>query len=222
MVFSNKAVSPSNGGLFKKVGWSAMTILATLMFLLAGRYLTLNPAVYFEEQKVVYISHTAGILTHVIGAMLAIIIGPFQVLPQSITRQYLKLHRWLGKVYMIGVLFGGLGGLYMAFLAYGGLPAQVGFAVLAVAWLFSGYMAYKHIRSRKIQLHRQWMIRNYALTFSGVTLRLWLAIFDVGGVEFVEAYVLAAWLSWVPNLIFAEWLVSRVQREGHRRANQIL
>lgn len=215
-MFSNKAVPPSNGGLLKKIGWSAMTILALLMFLIASRYLTLNPEVYFEEQKAIYISHMVGILSHVMGAMLAIIIGPFQFLPQSVTRRYLKLHRWLGKTYMIAVLFGGLSGLYMSFLAYGGLPAQVGFAVLAIAWLFSGYMAYKHIRNREIQLHRQWMIRNYALTFAGVMLRLWLAIFEVSGVEFVQSYILVAWLSWVPNLMIAEWMISRIRAKRYR------
>lgn len=59
------------------------------------------------------------------------------------------------------------------------------------------------------------MIRNYALTFSGGMLRLWLAIFDFGEVEFIEAYVLAAWLSWVPNLIVAEWMVSRIRAEDY-------
>lgn len=34
--------------------------LALLMFILAGRYLTLNPEVYFPEQKAVYIAHTTN------------------------------------------------------------------------------------------------------------------------------------------------------------------
>ncbi|MGB3299495.1 MAG: DUF2306 domain-containing protein [Phormidesmis sp.] len=163
----------------------------------------------------VYIAHAAGVLTHVIGAMLAIAIGPFQFLPTSINRRYRKLHRWLGKTYMVGVLLGGLGGLYMSFLAYGGFPAKVGFAMLAVAWLFSGYMAYRHIKDREIQLHRQWMIRNYALTFSGATLRLWLAVFGLVGVEFVESYILVAWLCWVPNLIVSEWMISQIRDKEH-------
>ena len=34
----------------------------------AAPYLTLNPAVYFAEQRAVYVAHTAGITTHVAGA----------------------------------------------------------------------------------------------------------------------------------------------------------
>jgi len=63
--------------------------------------------------------------------MLATIIGPFQFLPPMITNRYLKLHRWLGRAYLVG----GLAGLYMAFLAYGGFPARLGFGLLAIFWL---------------------------------------------------------------------------------------
>lgn len=217
-MIENKISPSTNKTFLKTVGWVAMTTLALLLFLIASKYLALNPNLYFEEQKAVYIAHTAGILTHVIGAMLAIIIGPFQFLPQSITHRYRQLHRWLGKTYMVGVLLGGLGGLYMAFLAYGGLPAQVGFAVLAIAWLFSGYKAYEHIRNREISLHRQWMIRNYALTFAGVMLRLWLTVFACSGVEFFEAYILATWLSWVPNLMVAEWMMGRIRAKEYRNS----
>ncbi|MCC0178834.1 DUF2306 domain-containing protein [Waterburya agarophytonicola K14] len=213
-MLKNKNVRSSNIRSIKQIGWIVMTALALLLFLVASRYLTLNSEVYFEEQKAVYIAHRAGISIHIVGAMLAIAIGPFQFLPQSITKRYLKLHRWLGKIYMLGVLFGSLGGLYMAFLAYGGFIARLGFAILAIVWLFSGYMAYKHIRDRKIQLHRRWMVRNYALTFAGVTLRLWQVVFELIGVEFIQSYIIVAWLSWVLNLIVAEWMVSQSRAKG--------
>ena len=63
--------------------------LALLMFILAGRYLTLNPEEYFPEQKAVYIAHTTGLLIHIIGAMLTVIIGPFQFLPRIIAKKYI-------------------------------------------------------------------------------------------------------------------------------------
>jgi uncharacterized membrane protein len=209
---TNAIVSSSHNGILKKVGWSLMSLLALLMFLLASRYLLFDPEeVYFPEQKAVYLAHTAGILTHIAGAMLATIIGPFQFLPRIITNRYLKLHRWLGRTYLVGVLFGGLAGLYMAFLAYGGLLAQLGFGLLAILWLLSGFMAYRHIRRKDIQHHRQWMIRNYALTFAGITLRLWIIVLQVAGVEFIEAYITVAWLCWVPNLMIAEVIVNRIR-----------
>jgi Predicted membrane protein (DUF2306) len=206
--------------ILNKAGWMVMLVLAVLMFVLASRYLTLNPEVYFPEQRAVYMAHTMGIILHIVGAMLATIIGPFQFLPKSRSGQYLNVHRWLGRTYLVGVLFGGLGGLYMARLAYGGLPARLGFAALAILWLFSGFMAYKHIRNKEIQRHRQWMVRNYALTFAAVTLRLWQVVFQVAGVDFIVGYVTVAWLCWIPNLIVAEWIVSRM-RPSQRHATTV-
>lgn len=200
-----------------KVGWAVVLLLAVLMFLLASRYLTLNPDVYFSEQRAVYMTHTALLLVHIVGSMLATIIGPFQFLPRIRKGQHIKLHRWFGRIYLIGVLFGGLGGLYMARLAYGGLPARLGFASLALLWLFSGFMAYKRIRNKDIEHHRQWMIRNYALTFAAVTLRLWQIVFHGTGIDFAIGYMTVAWLCWIPNLIVAEWLIHRQRRSMELR-----
>jgi uncharacterized membrane protein len=203
--------------VLKIVGWSLMSLLALVLFARASMYLTLNPDVYFDRQRVVYMAHTFAITTHVGAAMLAAVIGPFQFLPKITSSRYLNLHRWLGRVYVAGVLIGGIAGLYMSFFAHGGLPARVGFATLACVWLLCGFTAYRRIRSKDIQSHRQWMIRTYALTFAAVTLRLWLIGFEVRGVNFVESYATVAWLSWVPNLLIAEWIVHRI-RPDRRRA----
>jgi len=195
----------------KKVGlgWVVMTFLALMVFMVASRYLTLNPEVYFPEQKVVYMAHIGMLLMHIIGAMLAILIGPFQFLDGMRKGRLLKIHRWLGRTYLLSVLFGGLGGLYMAHLAHGGVIAQSGFTVLAILWLFSGFRAYKHIRNMEIEQHREWMTRNYALTFAGVTLRLWMPIFGAMGIGFTAGYIVIAWLCWMPNLIVAQWMINR-------------
>jgi Predicted membrane protein (DUF2306) len=199
----------SVSSVLKCVGWIVMLLLALMTFMVAGRYLTLNPDVYFSEQRAVYIANTAFILLHVMGAMLAILIGPFQFLPKIRKGRFLKWHRWLGRAYLVAVLIGGLAGLYMAPKAYGGLPARLGFTLLALLWLASGAMAYKHIRNKAIQQHQQWMIRNYALTFAGVMLRLWQVVFHVAGLEFITGYITVAWLAWIPNLIIAEWMIRR-------------
>jgi hypothetical protein len=60
------------------------------------------------------------------------------------------------------------------------------------------------------------MVRNFALTFAAVTLRLWLPASVVAGVPFGLAYPAIAWLCWVPNALFAEVLLGRTA--GHARA----
>ena len=179
-------------------------LLASLIVLVALRYLTLDPEVFFPEQKEVYVNHAPMLLTHVLGGTIALLLGPWQF-RQAIRNKHLQIHRWIGRFYLVAVLLGGVGGLYMAPLAYGGLPARAGFGMLAVLWLMTGGMAYLHIRQKNIATHRMWMIRNYSLTFAAVTLRLWLPLFyEIIGYEFKDAYTTVAWLAWVPNLLAAE------------------
>jgi uncharacterized membrane protein len=203
-------------GFLKKIGWSVMLFGAMLVALVVSRYLTLDPDVYFPEQKAVYMAHIAILIVHVVASILAILIGPFQFLPGIRKGRLLKVHRGLGRIYLLSTLFGGLSGLYMAPLAYGGIISHLGFGALALLWLYSGYRAYKHIRDKEIEQHRQWMIRNYALTFAGVMLRVWLPLSDAMGIDFLMAYRAIAWLCWVPNLIFAQWMIHGIRHSQRR------
>lgn len=144
---------------------------------------------------------------HVLGSGLALGIGGFQFLP-GLRARHITWHRWLGRIYLLAVLVGGIGGLVMAAGAAGGLVGRVGFALLAVTWLVSGWQAYAAVRRGDLTAHRLWMIRNFALTFAAVTLRIYLGVFTGAlGIPFAECYPLVAWLCWVPNLIVAEWLI---------------
>jgi uncharacterized membrane protein len=123
--------------------------------------------------------------------------------------KYLGTHRIVGKIYLICVLLSGTAGLYISFYATGGLIASFGFGSLAVAWLFTSTRAYLSIRKKNIEQHEQWMIRSYALTFAAVMLRIYLPTFQFGlGMNFIDAYIIIAWLCWVPNLLVAEWIVT--------------
>ena len=196
-------------GLLKKTGWSIMLFSAVVVSLMVSRYLTLDPEVFFPEQKMVYMAHLTMLIIHIVASMLAILIGPFQFLPGIRKGRWLKVHRWLGRTYLLSILFGGLSGLYMAQFAYGGIISRLGFSALAILWLFSGFKAYKHIRDKEIERHREWMTRNYALTFAGVMLRVWNPIFGVMGIDFTTVYIVVAWLCWIPNLILAQWMINR-------------
>lgn len=144
---------------------------------------------------------------HVIGGGFALIAGGFQF-STRLRRRAPALHRWVGRFYLMVVLFGAIGGAALATIATGGLVARVGFFLLAILWLWSGTAAYLAIRRRDIDTHRRWMVRNFALTFAAVTLRLHLPMLQFGfGVPFDAAYPVVAWLAWVPNLVVAEWVI---------------
>ncbi len=131
----------------------------------------------------------------------------------------LSLHRTLGKIYLICISLSGVAGLYLALFANGGLISSFGFGGLAIGWLLTSSIAYRAIKKGDIDDHERWMIRSYALCFAAVTLRIWLPISQaVLHLDFIEAYRVIAWLCWVPNLLFAEWWISKMKKPSPRMA----
>jgi uncharacterized membrane protein len=169
------------------------------------------------DMRAVFLAYPVGIYAHVFGAAVALAIGPFQFATRlRVARP--RLHRWLGRAYLgVGVLVGGSAGLFMAFHAFGGLAARLGFVLLALAWLYTGVRAYAAIRAGDPRTHRRWMVRNFALTFAAVTLRLYLPASIASGIAFETAYPAIAWLCWVPNLVIAELAFNR-KRDGLARS----
>jgi uncharacterized membrane protein len=152
-----------------------------------------------------FLVHSTGIYTHAFASIVALALGPFQF-SSRLRQTHRHIHRWLGRVYLaVGVLVGGLSGLYMSQFAFGGPVARLGFATLAVFWLYTGLRAFLAVRRRAVDEHRRWMVRNFALTFAAVTLRIYLPSSMLAGIDFSLAYPIIAWLCWVPNLLFAEW-----------------
>jgi uncharacterized membrane protein len=139
---------------------------------------------------------------HIAGAATALLVGPVQFLPQIRRRR--PAHRWLGRVYVVGCLIGGAGGLVVAFGSTAGPVATVGFGSLAVIWILANVQGWRAARARRFEAHRAWMIRSFALTFAAVTLRLYLPLLPLLGFPFADGYRAISFLCWVPNLIAAE------------------
>ena len=161
-----------------------------------------------------YRAHPIGIYVHVFSAVVALLLGPWQF-SARFRQRHRQRHRWLGRIYLgVGVLFGGLAGLYMSAFAFGGPVPKLGFACLALAWLYTGFKAYRAIRAGAIDQHRAYMVRNYSLTLAAVSLRVYLPLSMVAGADFATAYAVIAWACWIPNLLLAEtfWNRSRAPR----------
>jgi uncharacterized membrane protein len=146
---------------------------------------------------------------HIAGGIGALLAGPWQF-SQKLRTRNLNLHRWMGRFYLLEVAVGSIAGFAMAVVSQGGMPTHLGFGILAVLWFATGLQAYRKVRSGNIEAHRQWMIRNFALTLAAVTLRQYmpLMLFALHW-PFLRAYIIVSWLCWVPNLLIAEWMVHR-------------
>jgi len=153
--------------------------------------------------------YTLPLRLHIAGGIGALLTGPLQF-SEKLRARALNLHRWLGRFYLLEVALGSIAGFAMATVSEQGWPTHLGFGMLAVLWFFTGLQSYRMVRSGNIVVHRQWMIRNFALTLAAVTLRNYLPLMLlVLHWSFRSSYITVSWLCWIPNLLIAEWIVRR-------------
>ncbi|MBD8022487.1 DUF2306 domain-containing protein [Microbacterium gallinarum] len=195
------------------VAFSALPYFTASLRDLAGDEVGLAPT-YAEAPMFVQ----AAFYVHIVGGATALVLGALQFW-RGLRERAPRVHRWTGRLYLAGVAVGGVAGLIIAPSSPAGYVGFFGFGALAVLWLITGWRAYRAIRRGDVPSHQAWMIRNYSLTYAGVTLRLWLPLlllaplllgqpweFDAA---FANAYAAVPFLCWLPNLVVAEWLVRR-------------
>lgn len=203
---------PSAPTRFKTLLWWLMLVTSIAIALYGARYFVLRTT---DEHFARYIF---PLRLHIIGGMGALLAGPWQF-SEKLRNRALNLHRWLGRFYLVSVALGSIAGLAMATVSSEGLVTHFGFGVLAILWFITGLQAYRAIRRGEIELHRAWMIRNFALSLAAVTLRneLPLMLFALHW-SFHASYGIVSWLCWVPNMLGAEWIVRR-ERSRTQPAN---
>jgi uncharacterized membrane protein len=144
------------------------------------------------------------LVVHALTGAAALLAGLVQ-LQTGPERPRRALHRALGRLCVLAMVAASLSGGALAMSTRGGVAARAGFLVLSLLWLFTTTRAVLAIRAGHMASHRMWMLRAFALTFSAVTLRVYLGLGVAFGLRFLEVYALSAWLCWVPNLLLVEW-----------------
>ena len=158
--------------------------------------------------------------THIILGGLALLIGWTQF-RLNLRTNNLKLHRQIGKVYIISSLLSAVAGIYIALFATGGLITSLGFICLGIIWFYTTLRAYIEIKNKRIDKHQNMMIYSYAACFSAVTLRIYLPLLNILFHDFIKAYIVVAWLCWIPNIIVAYFLVKQLQRKNDKTVTNI-
>lgn len=157
-----------------------------------------------KTESVRYSVYLPAFYIHIATGSFVLITGVFQ-LSKWIRARYTAWHRAAGKVYIFVILiFTAPSGLVMSLYANGGMAAGIGFALLALLWWLFTWKGFKNAMHKHWDVHREFMIRSYALTFAAVTLRLYSFFFALAGFRGESIYIIVAWLSWVPPLILIE------------------
>lgn len=198
------------------VGYLALNVGTFLMLKLLVQYSALDDHVGFLQQKQAYLHlpvWKAAFYTHVFSSILTLLAG-FTQFSDEFLRRHRRMHRFIGTIYACDILFINFpAGLIMAIYANGHLPSKIAFLILDSLWFWFTLKAIIEVRRGNISRHRDFMMRSYALTLSALTLRTWKIILTHTTDMSPELiYMMDAWLGFVPNWLFAEWLIYRKNR----------
>ncbi len=186
-----------------------MLLAWAFLILFAGKFVLNDALPYFgldEEVFGRYWRMKWPLIGHISGGLLALVLGPFQFWA-GFRNKYLKVHRWMGRLYLTGILIGTISSVTLALTT--GVEIHISWAVslivLAMAWFFTSGMALRFILLKRVNLHKEWMIRSYVVTFAFVLFR-WLNgmawIHEFGNFTIVGPNLI--WISWVIPLFFTE------------------
>ncbi len=187
-----------------------------------GRLATWNenlPGVYEPGNFAALIAMGAHLAT---GGII-LVLGPVQLLDR-VRQASARLHRILGRVYVITSIVAGVGGLgfIVSKGTIGGPVMDVGFGLYGVLMTWAAVETMRHARAERFETHRAWAIRLFALAIGSWLYRMdygfwFIAVGKVGHTsDFRGAFDLAmVFLFYVPNLIVAEMFV-RARRSGYR------
>ncbi|WP_242107752.1 DUF2306 domain-containing protein [Luteimonas aquatica] len=221
---TRNAALTGRGRIARRIGWIVVSLLIaaiSIEFLLTvyGKYHDPAPGGAYA----MFWSRRGWLWTHLAGGVLAIVLGPLQFLTRK-QKTYPRLHRWMGRVYMVGILIACTGATGLIATSQAPLGIRAAFASTALAWLTTALAALIAIRQGRVSAHRRWMIRNYLVTLSPITFRIFLqAHLATGSPPSPAMVALLLWMSWLlPLLIYeAGHRVAGLRRAASARRTRI-
>lgn len=186
------------------IGVAAVT-RRTLVLFRPGSIGGNSPAAALDEG---FARHMALTLIHILPGGLFLVLAPLQFLP-SIRQKHLQVHRWMGRVLVVTGLIVGVTALVMSYtMNIGGPNETAATSLFAIVFLFCLIKAFRHIRRKEVERHREWMIRAFGAGLGVATTR------PIVGMFFAfrrltphEFFGIAFWLGFTITFLAAEaWI----------------
>lgn len=159
---------------------------------------------------------TAGIGLHFLAGGIILILGCLQLL-EGVRKNFPRVHRWSGRVYITASLFASLGGL--TFIAVkgciGGTVMNIGFTGYGILMGLAAVFTVVHARKGRMKKHRAWAVRLFALAIGSWLYRidygLYIGLGGTGGhTDTFDGwfdYFMDFWF-YLPNLFVAEVIIA--------------
>ena len=155
---------------------------------------------------------TTGIGLHFAMGGIILLLGSIQLI-NAIRVRYSVFHRWVGRIYVTASLLAAIGGLVFIVVkgTIGGTVMNIGFSLYGILMFIAGVETYRHARAGRIEQHRAWALRLYALAIGSWLYRMdygfWLLLADgAGHLKNFEGPFdrVMAFFFYLPNLLVAE------------------
>lgn len=178
------ALASPRRAILRRIAWLAGGLLALSAFLFSSLPI-LKPA---NPMHALLYSQRWLLIPHIAGGLAVLILGPLQF-SRSMRQRNPGRHRFLGKCYIGGVFVAAIPAVLMARHYPAFLPYSV--TINALLWLTNTVAAFLAARNRRIEQHRRWMARSYAMTATFVIPRIPLPIYDSMSLEAGSYFLLA-------------------------------
>jgi uncharacterized membrane protein len=145
------------------------------------------------------------LLPHGFAGACALILGPMQF-SDRLRQRFARLHRVVGRIYVAGVFIAAPLGAYIQYFEERmGAPRSFSFAAAtdAALWMATTGIALMFILRGKVQQHRQWMVRSFAVAIVFLEVRVILGVtgWEALGESVAETVV---WACVAFSLLFAD------------------
>lgn len=204
--------------LTRTLGWVAIVLSVTILLGDGANRLADMTQVPLPTDAfgVRYVQHPWVALLHIVPGLLFLSLAPLQFVAR-IRQRRIGLHRGLGRMLAICAAISGLFALVINFRfpAFGGTSTQAATVFFGAVFLFSLTKAIRHIRRKEVRLHREWMIRTFALAMGVASIRVFIGLFTALlelGLE--EVFGASFWLGFGVNLLVAEAWINHTRMDG--------
>jgi hypothetical protein len=148
-----------------------------------------------------YFSVRWWIVVHASAGAMALVLGPLQF-SSTLRRKRPAAHRLIGRLYLGGIAVAAPIAVFLGF-THATPSMALPTLVQSILWVVTGSAALLAARNRNFELHRQWVIRSYAITFIFIATRVLMAIPALARQGFA-ALVPLLWILNIAALLIAQ------------------
>jgi uncharacterized membrane protein len=152
---------------------SMVWLLGVVVGFLALIGIGASVAHYFQEPyNPGFLQFPTIVAVHVVLGGLFLTLAPFQFV-RRIRSRHLRYHRRVGRLLVSIGLVVGATALFMGLvIPFSGWGERVIIGLFGTLFLVALVKAFVHVRAGRVKLHREWMIRAFAIALSIATIRL--------------------------------------------------